>query len=122
MSKPTQEDAINLATTLEGVMAPDYHVGLTGSQLYGSRPGYKASFKDIDLIVYPGINHWLDSMTILLKLQKAGLTFVRYADSKNYSMPPVPTLMGTTVQPKTENKLVWVMDYNGTRVDVQLRQ
>lgn len=120
MNKPTQEDAINLATTLENVMAPQFHVGLTGSQLYGGRSGHIASFKDIDIIVYPGTTCYLDLMDILLKLQKAGLTFVRYAEHREYNAPS--SLMLPRAALPVQNKMVWVMDYNGTRVDVQLRQ
>lgn len=113
VSEPQTDTAVSIATALEAVLAPEYHVGLTGSQLYGSRPGHKATFKDIDFIVYPGTKYYLDSMEVLLKLQSFGLKFVRYAGAEYPG-----DLSGV---PK-ENKRVWVMDYNGQRVDVQLRQ
>lgn len=126
MTNPTQEDAINLATVLEQLLAPKYHVGLTGSQLYGSSPGHKATLKDIDLIVYPGTGlHgapvYLDHMTLLLALQEAGLKFVRYAEQKEYGTYKQLVSDTITLPMKNENKMVWVMDYSGTRVDIQLR-
>lgn len=119
-NNPTTEEAINLCVAVESALAGKYHVGLTGSMLYGSRPGVKATFKDIDLIVYPGEDRGHEPMELLVLLQPVGLKFVRYAQRTEYGGTLV---MGSTGMPpiKQENKNIWVMDYNGTRVDVQLR-
>lgn len=120
VNEPQTDIAISIATQLKAALAPEYHVGLTGSQLYGSRPGHTATFKDIDLIVYPGIGEYFsDDVKLLTKLQAFGLRFLRYAGAEYpRDFTGRESLPGST----KENKRVWVMDYNGTRVDVQLRQ
>lgn len=114
----TQAGAIALATELEQALAPEYHVGLTGSQLYGSRPGHDATFKDIDLIIYPDGFSWIDNVKLMAKLQTLGFEFKRYAlSSEGYAATQADVLP----VPK-ENTQIWVMDYNGTKVDIQIRR
>jgi hypothetical protein len=118
--KPNTDDAINLAIRVEQALDGKYHVGITGSQLYGSRPGHEATFKDIDLIVYPGTAGYLDQLPLVLLLQKAGLQFVNYAKHADYSGSQLGPLL--PIGSKGENRQCWIMDYEGTRVDVLLKQ
>jgi hypothetical protein len=110
----THNGAVALATWLEKALAPDCHVGLTGSMLYGSRPGYTATMKDIDIIVYPHGSGYIDTNKLMAKLNALGFVFKRYASELEYGKLGLPS-------PKV-NTSIWVMEYQGVRVDIQIRR
>jgi len=94
------EQALDIARRAEEVLAPiGYHIGLTGGCLF--RGG---SDKDIDLIVYPHDptaekpEDWEGIVEAALKT--AGLVD-RFTTDTNYV-----------------NRVVWIMGWNGTRVDL----
>lgn len=55
----TQDQAINLCREFECKLAPDYHVALTGSCLYGpefAKGDVQDCYKDADILIYPKNN------------------------------------------------------------------
>lgn len=67
--KNLQQEAIDLCVDLEEILRPQgFHVGLTGSRLYGN--GKK---NDIDVIVYPHANVKNDPKKIVKILEECGV-------------------------------------------------
>lgn len=123
LKERARETGLRIAKEFEDVLAPDYHVALTGSALYGSRPGHTATYKDIDLIIYTGKAGWFDEMKLLMKLQSVGFKFERYGlVGKDYDKADDPFLLPLPRDKKPqEDRRIWVGKYDGMRVDLFLK-
>ncbi len=103
-----RRDAFEFLPYLWEKMAPEYHVGLTGSVLYR---GW--SLKDLDVIIYPRseVTKEFDPVRVRQLLSEAGLT-PRSISNEHASCN------GDVHGSKWENRLVEIWEWKGKRVDV----
>jgi len=99
----TLEQAIIICRDIEERLKEiDYHCGLTGSILY---KGW--SEKDIDIIVYPH----------QVKEQKTVVDILRHLQMDTPCYPSQKNRFAKDIMPSTADKVVFVCEYKGIRID-----